>query len=277
LISNPEMVKQTLDKAGYQMVDEIQRLVTSEKQISEELATVKANAKRLLAKELQSADIVNSFVRDELSRLESQTLNLEYELEEVRNRLAYYKDHPLDENAILAAFADLDALFDELFPAEQERLVQMIVEKIRVFRDHMEATFKPDALLDIANELGANSLGDWQLKTECIDDKGKAGNLAKTTVLIPLILETYRPQKQILLAGNRPWQPVQTVNENQNSASTHLNISLAHRWMKLLETGQVKSIVDLADLLGRDISKLRKILKLADLDPVEVEKVMGNQ
>ena len=60
-------------------------------------------------------------------------------------------------------------------------------------------------------------------------------------------------------------------------ACTPLNISLAHRWMKLLETGQVKSIVDLADLLGRDISKLRKILKLADLEPVEVGKVMGNQ
>ncbi len=44
--------------------------------------------------------------------------------------------------------------------------------------------------------------------------------------------------------------------------------------MKLLETGQIKSVVDLADLLDRDISKLRHILKLADLDPVEVEKVM---
>ena len=46
--------------------------------------------------------------------------------------------------------------------------------------------------------------------------------------------------------------------------------------MKLLETGQVKSIVDLADLLDRDKSKLRKILKLADLDPLEVGKVMGS-
>jgi len=38
----------------------------------------------------------------------------------------------------------------------------------------------------------------------------------------------------------------------------------------------VKLIVDLAVLLGRDISKLRKMLKLADLDPQEVEKVMEN-
>ena len=46
--------------------------------------------------------------------------------------------------------------------------------------------------------------------------------------------------------------------------------------MNLLESGRVKSIVDLADLLDRDISKLRKILKLADLEPGEVLKVMGN-
>lgn len=274
LISNQDMVKQTLDKAGYQLADEIQRLVTSEKQLSEELATVKANGKRLLAEELQSADIVNSFVHEELSRLESQTLNLEYELEDVRNRLAYYNDHPLDENAILQAFADLDALFDELFPAEQERLVRIIIEKVRVFRDHMEATFKPDALLDIANELG-----DWRLKTEYRDDAGKRNavrNLAETSVIIPLNLETYRPKKQILLAGNKPWQPVQVASDDQTSACTPLNISLAHRWMKLLETGQVKSVVDLAELLDRDISKLRKILKLADLEPVEVGKVMGD-
>ncbi len=83
-------------------------------------------------------------------------------------------------------------------------------------------------------------------------------------------------KKQILLAGNKPWQPVQVASDDQTSASTPLNISLAHRWMKLFETGQVKSVVDLADLLDRDISKLRKILKLADLDPLEVEKVMGN-
>ena len=59
--------------------------------------------------------------------------------------------------------------------------------------------------------------------------------------------------------------------------STPLNISLAHRWMKRLETGQVKLIVDLAALLGRDKSKLPKILKLADLDPLEVQKVMKDQ
>jgi len=279
LISNPDTIKQTLEKAGYQMADEIQRLVTSEKQLAEELATVKANAKRLLAEELQSTRVIDSFIREELSRLESQTLNLEYELEQVRNRLAYYNDHPLDETAILAAFADLDALFDELFPAEQERLVQMIVEKIRVFRDHMEASFKPDALLDIANELGS-----WQLKTKCRDDKtsrnaaeNATGNTAETSVIIQLNLETYRPQKQILLAGNKPWQPVHVPNDDQTAACTALNVSLAHRWMKLLETGQVKSVVDLADLLDRDISKLRKIMKLADLDPLEVGKVMGNQ
>ena len=49
----------------------------------------------------------------------------------------------------------------------------MIVTKVLVFRDHMEACFKPDALLDIANELGTNSFGDWQLKTEYRDDAGK--------------------------------------------------------------------------------------------------------
>ena len=78
------------------------------------------------------------------------------------------------------------------------------------------------------------------------------------------------------MAGNKPWQPVQTATDDQTSACTPLNISLAHRWMKLLETGKVKSVVDLADLLDRDISKLRKILKLADLEPGEVGKVMGN-
>ena len=46
--------------------------------------------------------------------------------------------------------------------------------------------------------------------------------------------------------------------------------------MKLLETGQVKSVVELAELLDRDISKLRKILTFADLEPGEVLKVMGN-
>ena len=154
----------------------------------------------------------------------------------------------------------------------------MIVTKVLVFRDHMEACFKPDALLDIANELGTNSFGDWQLKTEYRDDAGKKNktiSIAETSVIIPLVLETYRPKKQILLAGNKPWQPVQVATDDQTSACTPLNIALAHRWMKLLETGQVKSVIDLADLLDRDISKLRKILTFADLDPVEVEKVMG--
>lgn len=43
------------------------------------------------------------------------------------------------------------------------------------------------------------------------------------------------------------------------------------------KSGQVKSIPKPVDAIGRDKSKVRKIPTFADLDPVEVGKVMVNQ
>jgi site-specific DNA recombinase len=51
------------------------------------------------------------------------------------------------------ALLDLDPLWDELFPAEQTRILQLLVERVEVRLDGLEIKLKIDGLSTLVHEL----------------------------------------------------------------------------------------------------------------------------
>src|SRR5690606_9245354 len=53
-------------------------------------------------------------------------------------RAAYLEDQGIDEREVVEALQRLDPLWDQLFPAEQARIVQLLVERVIVRLDGLE-------------------------------------------------------------------------------------------------------------------------------------------
>ena len=71
-------------------------------------------------------------------------------------RLSKLKVEGLSENQVRQALQDLDPLWDELFPAEQARIVQLLVERIDIGTQGFDLRLRVDGLAHLARDLSAN-------------------------------------------------------------------------------------------------------------------------
>ena len=61
----------------------------------------------------------------------------------------------LDESEVRAALQRLDPVWNELFPAEQARVVQLLVERSHVSPDGVEIRLRTEGLANLTAELDA--------------------------------------------------------------------------------------------------------------------------
>jgi site-specific DNA recombinase len=67
-------------------------------------------------------------------------------------RVARRKVDTMTEEEVRDALEQLDPLWDELFPAEQARLVQLLVERVDVQEDGVEIRFRLDGLASLVED-----------------------------------------------------------------------------------------------------------------------------
>ncbi len=67
-------------------------------------------------------------------------------------------DPEINENTVRKALMQLDPLWDELFPAEQARIVQLLVERVDIGLDGLDVRLRVDGLTGLAREM-ANDVG----------------------------------------------------------------------------------------------------------------------
>jgi hypothetical protein len=62
-------------------------------------------------------------------------------------------DPDLDEAKITVAMTRLDVIWDQLFPAEQSRIVKLLVEKVIVSPNDLEVRLRANGIKSLALEL----------------------------------------------------------------------------------------------------------------------------
>jgi DNA invertase Pin-like site-specific DNA recombinase len=70
-------------------------------------------------------------------------------------RGARKQGNSLSESEVRAALVDFDELWNELFPAEQARILELLVQRIDLHPDAIEITLKIEGLTSLCNELKA--------------------------------------------------------------------------------------------------------------------------
>jgi site-specific DNA recombinase len=90
-------------------------------------------------------------------------------LEQVRNlirtpevivqtwRAARKLGHEISEAEVRTALTEFEELWNELFPAEQARIVDLLVQRVDITRDRLDITLKVEGLTSLCNELDART------------------------------------------------------------------------------------------------------------------------
>jgi hypothetical protein len=68
-------------------------------------------------------------------------------------RAAYLEDQGIDEREVVEALQRLDPLWDQLFPAEQARIVQLLVERMIVRLDGLEIRMRIEGISSLVEDL----------------------------------------------------------------------------------------------------------------------------
>ncbi|MEO0810629.1 MAG: hypothetical protein AAFW82_08355, partial [Pseudomonadota bacterium] len=68
-------------------------------------------------------------------------------------KAACKKDNGISEADARRALQQLDPLWDELFPAEQARIVALMVERIDIGTDSLNVRLRVDGMTDLAREM----------------------------------------------------------------------------------------------------------------------------
>ncbi len=79
-------------------------------------------------------------------------------------------DVGIDEPAVVLAMRNLAVIWSELFPAEQTRLVRLLIERVQIREDGLEIEWHHMGWSDLAGELASNTIGaelrEWEAEAE---------------------------------------------------------------------------------------------------------------
>jgi len=94
-------------------------------------------------------------------------------------------------------------------------------------------------------------------------------------VSVPLTMKKRNGRKEIIVPGAFSGETGLRANHQE---ALVIALARAHRWKKLLDDGRFKSVTDIAEAVGLDVSFAARIIRLTLLAPDIVEAIlMGNE
>jgi site-specific DNA recombinase len=129
LANDPEMVEQVFTAAEKPRKEKIPRLKTEQKRLQRERQHKQEKIKELVAAVGASPEPVASFA-DSLQEWESAVFRIDQRLTEIKTELASIKRKTVDKDDVTAALASFGPVWDELYPAERTRIVNLVIGRV---------------------------------------------------------------------------------------------------------------------------------------------------
>ena len=197
------------------------------------------------------------------------------------------------EDAVREALQKLDPLWDELFPAEKERIVKLLVEEVVVSQDSLLIRLRLHGLNSLLAELaGADPAegaggrvvpgadGQFVLRSDsaspCVgfaEQGGPLRGVATVDIRVPMEFKTRSGRKEIIL----PPGAATTADVGPRSPLV-VALARAYRWQRMIDSGEVPGVEAIAAQHGVDRAYVSRILCLATLAPEIVDATLkGNE
>jgi hypothetical protein len=202
--------------------------------------------------------------------------DLNRKLQMVNAELDMLERTPTTEARLLEELQVLDHIWDELFPAERERLIRLVVDRLTVNPDGLVLVLRADGLGSLIAELGTK--GATEKPTTAKARKSKRSqpraevdaDAGRITLHLPMKFKKKAGRKQVILPGGAG------IDSEHSPVQGALAIAMAraHRWLQLLEGGKFTSISELAEAVDMDPSQVRRHLNLTLLSPSMALRVL---
>jgi len=243
----PEIVAKVFRSVKTMESEELDRLQKQQRDLEDRL--------RMIAPSVQGS-APNTDERGELER----------QLQTVAEELRALEGSAIHERDVLKGMQNLDTLWDELFPAEQARIVQLLVEHVVVNPDGLEVAVRRNGLRSLMLEVGGGSAREGGACAPGADE----GILLR----IPMAFKRRGGRKEIIAPATpdiavRPSAPPQDA--------LVAAIIRAHRWQKMIDSGEVKYIKEIGAKLKVDWSYVRRIIGLTLLAPDIIEAILKGE
>jgi len=148
LLRSPEIVAETVRAARDQHAERMRQLTDQRLEAETALSTLRSEAQQLAAGE----NGTSSYISERMSELAGQIEERERMLELLRRDIEALSPR-IGEREVIDALAALDPVWEELFPAEQERIVRLLVSRVDVGTDGLDVQLRADGLESLACEL----------------------------------------------------------------------------------------------------------------------------
>jgi len=148
VFETPEVVAATVRGAREQREARLEEVTHQHTETTAALATLREEAQRLMSGVFGNSALVAGRLAELTAQVEAQeraVTQADQEMQALSPRVG--------ENEIIEALSSLDPLWEELFPAEQERIVQLLMRRVEVGPDGLDLELRAEGLDSLALEL----------------------------------------------------------------------------------------------------------------------------
>ena len=177
-----------------------------------------------------------------------------------RTSRAANQESAVTDAEIRDALYDLDTIWDELFPAEQARIVALLVASIIVHPDGLTLGLRENGLRSLALEASGNDAPTGQPN----DDDTLA-------IQIPMRFKRRDGQEEIIVPDHGS-SDVQVVAPPQEPLV--LALAQAFQWQEMLDTSKARTAGALAKRLKVSKAYVTRTLRLTNLAPDIIEAIL---
>ena len=164
-----------------------------------------------------------------------------------------------------AALDNFGTLWDELFPAEQARIIQLIIEQITVYPNKIIIKFRPPGMISVLHELLPDLNIDPSVSPEIHEPM---------EMTIPIDFKKSKNRKIITTPNG---QDLTQSVAPQHDTSLVKAIVRAYKWEDMLEEGAAKSITDIARKENMDRGYVSSVMRLTALAPDIITAILNGR
>ena len=149
----PSLMAQTFAKANEFETSERERLVIEKQSCESEIFKIQSEITKLIDTDSSEKDEKIESVKNLVTRLNG-----------IKEELHRFKTDPIEEGDVAGAFGNIEELWELLFPAEQYRLMRLMIDSINVMEDSISIILKTDEIPSLIAELSGIDVSDRKEK-----------------------------------------------------------------------------------------------------------------
>ena len=248
---SPDVIARTFRAVKERADEQGEALARERKSLEKELARLRKAIRSLAEAGGDGA------LADELRKVNGDYAEAETRLRDIDMEIEACGDLP-GEAEVTDALGKLDPVWDELYPGEQQRVVQLLVKEVRVSTDGLLIRLRTNGLRSLVAELDGGQKRPADAGGETID------------IQVPMEFRVRGGRKEIILPPD-----AHTTPDVGPQRPLVVALARAYQWQEMLDTGEAGSIAELARKCGVDRSYVGRILKLTSLSPGIVEVILA--